>query len=132
MLLWFLWAHLSLRHHALDMQCHIINQTLEMLVFYLIPKFRGASSAIRWYQNTHHTRTHFENLRQISSSLLVTKIAWFCSIKEKRSTCISDFMQTTFFYHDKFLNKLADNQCSYITNNNIGSICQICTYNILP
>ena len=33
----------------------------------------------------------------------------------KRSICISDFMKTTFFYFVRFLEKLAEDQCSSIT-----------------
>ncbi len=39
----------------------------------------------------------------------------FCSqLKLKHSICISDFMQTTFFYHGRFLKTLANDQCSSI------------------
>ncbi len=44
---------------------------------------------------------------------------------KKRSICISDFMQTTFFYLERFLKKLADDQCSSITK---GSITYIKVY----
>ncbi len=42
----------------------------------------------------------------------------------KCSICISDFMQTTgnFFYHERFPNKLADNQYSFITKGSIYHI----------
>ena len=33
--------------------------------------------------------------------------------------CISDYMQTTFFYLGRFLKKLADDQCSSITKGSI-------------
>ncbi len=36
--------------------------------------------------------------------------------------CISDFMQTTFFYLGRFLTKLADDQCSSITKGSIYHI----------
>ncbi len=40
----------------------------------------------------------------------------------KRSICISDFMQTTFFYLGRFLKKLADDQYSSITKGSIKHI----------
>ncbi len=40
----------------------------------------------------------------------------------KRSICISDFMQTTFFYFERFLKKLADDQNSSITKGSIYHI----------
>ena len=36
--------------------------------------------------------------------------------RSKCSMCISDYIQTTFFYLGKFLKKLADDQCSSTTN----------------
>ncbi len=39
----------------------------------------------------------------------------FCPTKYKRSICISDFLQTTFFYLGRFLKNLADDQCPSIT-----------------
>ena len=42
-----------------------------------------------------------------------------CLTKWKRSICISDFMQTTFFYLERFQKNLADNLCSSIMNGNI-------------
>ncbi len=38
---------------------------------------------------------------------------YFCPTKLKRSICISDFMQTVFFYLEKSLKKLADDQYSF-------------------
>ena len=51
------------------------------------------------------------------------------SPSKKRSICISDFMQTAFFYLGRFLKKLADDQCSSITK---GSICHISHMYIQP
>ncbi len=42
--------------------------------------------------------------------------------KQKHSICISDPMQTTFFYLGRFLKKLADHQCSSITKGSIYHI----------
>ena len=42
--------------------------------------------------------------------------------KYKRSICISDYMQTTFFYLERFLKKPADDQCSCITKDSIYQI----------
>ncbi len=42
--------------------------------------------------------------------------------KSLRSVCISDFMQTTFFYLERFLQKLADDQYSSITKGSIYHI----------
>ncbi len=36
--------------------------------------------------------------------------------------CITDYMQTTFFYLSRFLKKLADNQCCSTISNIIMSI----------
>ena len=36
--------------------------------------------------------------------------------------CISDYMQTTFFYLGRFIKKLADDQCSSITKVSIYHI----------
>ncbi len=38
---------------------------------------------------------------------------------QTRCVCIAYYMQTTFFYLGRFLNKLADDQCSSITNGSI-------------
>ncbi len=42
-----------------------------------------------------------------------------CPTKYKRSICISDFIQTTFFYLERFMKELADEQCSWITKGTI-------------
>ena len=42
-----------------------------------------------------------------------------CPTKLKSSICISDFIQTIFFYLGRFLKKLADDQCSSITKSSI-------------
>ena len=49
-----------------------------------------------------------------------------CTTKWKRSMCISNDIQTTFFYFGRLLKKLADDQCSSITKD---SICHI-THNV--
>ena len=36
--------------------------------------------------------------------------------------CISDYMQTTFFYLGRFLKKLADDQCFLISKGSIDHI----------
>ena len=43
-------------------------------------------------------------------------------LSKKRSICISDFIQTTFFYLGSFLKKLADDQCSSRTKDSIYHI----------
>ncbi len=53
------------------------------------------------------------------------KVSWWRTIlphQVKRSICISDFMQTTFFYLGRFLKKLADDQWSSITKGSIYHI----------
>ncbi len=52
-----------------------------------------------------------------------------CPTKWKHSICISDFMQTTFFYLGGFLKKLADDHCFSITK---GSIYHIKHVSIQP
>ena len=42
--------------------------------------------------------------------------------------CISEYMQTTFFYLERFLKKLADDQCSLITKSSIYHIKHMCIY----
>ncbi len=46
----------------------------------------------------------------------------YCPTKWKRSICISDFMQTNFFYLGKFLKKLSNEQYSLITKGSIYHI----------
>ncbi len=41
-------------------------------------------------------------------------MSYFCPTKWKHSICISDFMQTTFLYLERFLKKLVDDQFSSI------------------
>ena len=45
-----------------------------------------------------------------------------CPTKKQRSFCILDFMQTTFFYLERFLKKLADEQCSSRTKHSVNHI----------
>ena len=52
-----------------------------------------------------------------------------CPTKLKCSMCISDYMEATFFYHGRYLKKLADDQCSLITK---GSIYHIKHMSIQP
>ncbi len=47
----------------------------------------------------------------------------FAPLSKKRTIYISDFMQTTFFYLDRFMKKLADNQFSSITKGRIFYTC---------
>ncbi len=53
-----------------------------------------------------------------------------CPTKSKLSVCISDYMQSTFFFLERFLKKLADEQCSFITKGSIYQT-QLCGYNLL-
>ena len=46
----------------------------------------------------------------------------FCPTTQKTNICISDSIQTTFFYLGRLMKKLADDQCSSITNGSISSI----------
>ncbi len=46
----------------------------------------------------------------------------FALLSKKRSICISDFMQSSFFYIDRFRKKLADDRCSSITKGSIYHI----------
>ena len=49
------------------------------------------------------------------------------TVKVKRRMCISNYMQTTFFYLGGFIKEMADGQCSSITK---GSIYY--PYDLLP
>ena len=40
--------------------------------------------------------------------------------------CISDYIQSTFFYFERFLKKLADDQCPPITKGSIYHIKHMC------
>ncbi len=46
----------------------------------------------------------------------------YCLRTWKRSMCISDYAQTTFFYIGRFMKKLVDNQCSSISKGSIFHI----------
>ncbi len=55
----------------------------------------------------------------------IDKMRWILPTKQKRSMCISHYMQTTFFYLWRFLKKLADNQCSSLVWLTTGTIYHI-------
>ena len=64
----------------------------------------------------------YQNHTHVGTSVLLSK---------NGCTCISDFMQTTFFYLWRFVKKLADDQCSSILKA-VSIISNICRYNLEP
>ncbi len=75
----------------------------------------------RWYRVTRMFKTPW-----IVTNVKLCTNAYFCgSTKYKRSIYISNCMQTTFFYIERFLKKLVDYQFSSITK---GSIYHIIHY----
>ncbi len=51
---------------------------------------------------------------KITTQIKLCGRPYFCPTRQKHSICISDFIQNSFFYLERFLQKLADVQCSSI------------------
>ncbi len=71
------------------------------------------NSAPYWVKFTHYSTLPCS----VRSPCARTHLVQLCPTTSKRSICISNFMQTTFFYVEKILKKLEDDQCKTIFYN---------------
>ncbi len=72
--------------------------------------------------DNHNTRRNlFYITKQVTNLKLIVKLQeiYPAPPNKKRSICISDFKQTTFFYLERYLKKLADDQFSSMPKSSI-------------
>ncbi len=116
-------------HSKSGLKCDI--WVSDILIGIFIQPFDGARS--QELTSLHHKSTPESNcwgspVCRIHLSLCDNTQGESCMLLSSESICIWDFVQTTFFYFEKFLKKLADDQCISITDMTEGSIYHIKHY----